>query len=129
MDVRGADLPTGPENLAVRAAEAFYREIGESPEIHIDLSKNIPLSAGLGGGSSDAASVLSGLNALYERPVSESRLAEIGLTLGADVPFFLFQGTSAWRRGLGNDCSRPGFVRQSFFIGLSWFRHVDIGSL
>ena len=107
LDVHGADLPTGPDNLAVRAAEAFYREIGESPAVHIDLCKNIPLSAGLGGGSTDAASVLTGLNTLYNQPITTPRLAEIGLALGADVPFFLYPGTSAWAEGAGERLS-PG---------------------
>jgi 4-diphosphocytidyl-2-C-methyl-D-erythritol kinase len=86
------DLPVGEKNLAWRAADAFLREFGA--EIHrprhvaIDLRKEIPTGAGLGGGSSDAGAVLRMISALC-RVDDVSRLAKVALTLGADVPFFL----------------------------------------
>jgi 4-diphosphocytidyl-2-C-methyl-D-erythritol kinase len=86
------DLPTGDKNLAWRAADAFLREFGA--EIHrpvhvaIDLRKEIPMGAGLGGGSSDAGAVLRMMAALC-RVNDESRMARVALALGADVPFFL----------------------------------------
>ena len=86
------DLPTGEKNLAWRAAAAFLSEFGA--EIHrpvhvaIDLRKEIPMGAGLGGGSSDAGAVLRMMAALC-RADDESRLARVALALGADVPFFL----------------------------------------
>jgi 4-diphosphocytidyl-2-C-methyl-D-erythritol kinase len=92
------DHPSVPEdetNLALRAARVFYAslesknvKIGGQPQIHID--KRIPVGAGLGGGSSDAAAILKGLNHLLNAPFTTSELAALGLTLGADVPFFIY---------------------------------------
>ena len=86
------DIPTGERNLAWRAAEAFLREFGPAirapRDIAIDLHKEIPAGAGLGGGSSDAGAVLRMLAALC-RVADEERLARLALALGADVPYFL----------------------------------------
>ena len=95
-----APVPAGPDNLAWRAAEAFGKAAGVPVHARIRLVKRIPVAAGLGGGSSDAAAVLRGLNALHGRPLSSPALAEIGLRLGADVPFFL-HGGCAVARGIG----------------------------
>ena len=96
-------IDTGPpaRNLAVRAAERFFREMGESPAISIHLTKQIPSAAGLGGGSSDAAAVLRALNQLHGEPLSRLRLMEMAIELGADVPFFLCGSplALAWGRG------------------------------
>ena len=81
-------LPTDDRNLAVRAASVFMAEFGLAAEVLIDLQKEIPVGAGLGGGSSDAGTVLRMMAALF-RIDSPNRLAEIALKLGADVPFFL----------------------------------------
>ena len=84
-------LPSGEENLAFRAARLILRECGRGEEgIRIQLEKGIPHGAGLGGGSSDAASVLMGLNALLELGLTRDRLAEMAGTLGSDVPLFLY---------------------------------------
>lgn len=91
-------LPDGPGNLAWRAAEAFFRALGERRGVRIVLHKRIPAGAGLGGGSSDAAAVLRGLNRLTGEPFSREQLAEIASSIGSDVPFFLFGGTAV---GLG----------------------------
>lgn len=78
-------------NLAVRAARAFMSEYGISAQVAIDLDKTIPVGAGLGGGSSDAGTVLRMMAALYrlDRSDTPERLGKIALALGADVPFFL----------------------------------------
>ena len=81
-------LATDDRNLAVRAASVFMAEFGLAAEVLIDLQKEIPVGAGLGGGSSDAGTVLRMMAALF-RIDSPNRLAEIALKLGADVPFFL----------------------------------------
>jgi 4-diphosphocytidyl-2-C-methyl-D-erythritol kinase len=81
-------LPADDRNLAVRAASVFMAEFGLEAEVLIDLHKEIPVGAGLGGGSSDAGTVLRMMAALF-RIDSPNRLAEIALKLGADVPFFL----------------------------------------
>ncbi len=77
------------DNLCIRAAKAFFDAIGQSPCVSIRLTKRIPFPAGLGGGSSDAAAVLKGLNRLYSNPLSDEKLFSIAATLGSDVPFCL----------------------------------------
>lgn len=94
-------LPVDDRNLAVRAARRFYEVLGRSGGVEIDLTKHIPVAAGLGGGSSNAASVLLGLNHLHGAPLSLGRLIAIGRALGADVPFFLFQ-SPALASGIGD---------------------------
>jgi 4-diphosphocytidyl-2-C-methyl-D-erythritol kinase len=94
-----AALPNDERNLAVRAANAFMAGFGIEAEIAIDLRKKIPMSAGLGGGSSDAGAVLRMLAALL-RTGDSARLADIAIKLGADVPFFL-NPTSARVAGIG----------------------------
>lgn len=87
-------LPTDSSNLAYRAAELFYKETGvplETCEIFIE--KRIPIAAGLAGGSTDAAAVLRALNQLHDTGLSRDRLCEMGLKLGADVPYCLIGGT------------------------------------
>ena len=94
------DLPIGSENLCVKAAEAFRLATGLDHGIAISLLKKIPHGAGLGGGSSDAASVLLGLNQLFDEPLVLEEMHQIAATLGSDVPFFLSDGP-AWCRGRG----------------------------
>ncbi|QEM68029.1 4-(cytidine 5'-diphospho)-2-C-methyl-D-erythritol kinase [Geobacter sp. FeAm09] len=84
-------VPDGPGNIAWKAAKALLDLADPGEGAVIDIAKNIPVAAGLGGGSSDAATVLMGMNELLGLGLSEQRLMEIGLTLGADVPFFIFQ--------------------------------------
>jgi len=84
-------VPEDETNLAWRAAHLFLRELQTDAGLEIILDKKIPVAAGLGGGSSDAASVLLGLNHYYGNPFSEEELSALGLTLGADVPFFIFR--------------------------------------
>ncbi len=105
--VRQGDLLGDPTmDLAVRAARALQAlpiwEQRNRPGATITVDKQIPAGAGLGGGSSDAATTLLGLNRLWGLGLSRSELARIGLTLGADVPFFIF-GQTAFARGIGED--------------------------
>jgi 4-diphosphocytidyl-2-C-methyl-D-erythritol kinase len=93
----------GPGNLAARAAEAFRRRFGIADRVDVRVEKRIPVTAGLGGGSSDAAAVLRCLARAYG--VRDARaLAEVGLEVGSDVPFFLGKGAS-WARGRGERLS------------------------
>lgn len=88
------DDPAVPEdagNLAFRAAERFFATLAQRRTFTVTLTKRIPVGAGLGGGSSDAAAVLLGLNRLCGHPLPHHELSALGLSLGADVPFFLFQ--------------------------------------
>lgn len=95
-------VPDGPGNIAWKAARVMLDLSGCSRGASIDITKNIPVAAGLGGGSSDAASVLTGMNQLLELNLSDQRLMEIGVTLGADVPFFIFART-ALAEGIGEE--------------------------
>jgi len=88
------------DNLCVRAARLLQQKF-KIPGLEIFLKKRIPIGAGLGGGSSDAAAVLKGGAQLYQLKISTDQLASLGAVLGADVPFFLFGGT-AYGRGIGN---------------------------
>jgi 4-diphosphocytidyl-2-C-methyl-D-erythritol kinase len=87
-------VPQGDDNLVVRAAKTFFETTKIEPAVSVELKKKIPHGAGLGGGSSDAASVLLALNDLFETKLSREALAEIAEPLGSDVPFFLFQSAA-----------------------------------
>jgi 4-diphosphocytidyl-2-C-methyl-D-erythritol kinase len=93
-------LGTGPENLIVRAAEALRRHTGTRAGAAIALTKRIPVAAGLGGGSSDAAATLVGLNRLWKLRLGRDELARLAAELGSDVAFFL-HGPAAWCTGRG----------------------------
>lgn len=82
-------LPTDSSNLAFRAAECFFQAVGKSDGIRMHLEKRIPIAAGLGGGSSNAATTLLGLNEIFGHPLPNAALASIAAQIGSDVPFFL----------------------------------------
>ncbi|MBN9411398.1 MAG: 4-(cytidine 5'-diphospho)-2-C-methyl-D-erythritol kinase [Burkholderiales bacterium] len=88
------------DDLVVRSARALQQRTGTTLGAHIAVEKKIPAQAGMGGGSSDAASCLLALNRLWGLGLPASTLADIGLSLGADVPFFL-SGGAAWVEGIG----------------------------
>ncbi|MEP7071512.1 MAG: 4-(cytidine 5'-diphospho)-2-C-methyl-D-erythritol kinase [Verrucomicrobiota bacterium] len=85
------DVPSGEDNLVVRAARLFFAETKLEPKVAITLTKRIPHGAGLGGGSSDAAATLRGLNRFFDTQLSEEEMKVCAETLGSDVPFFLRQ--------------------------------------
>ncbi len=92
-------------NLCVRAAQLLQSNASARFGAIIHLRKNIPIGAGLGGGSSDAAAVLKGLNLLWNLNLSDEQLADLSIQLGADVPFFIFGGT-AFGKGRGEILER-----------------------
>jgi 4-diphosphocytidyl-2-C-methyl-D-erythritol kinase len=96
------DLTTAlpPYDLVLRAARALQAATGTRLGAHIGVAKHVPAQAGMGGGSSDAATCLLALNRLWKLGLTRSQLAPIGLALGADVPFFL-HGRNAWVEGIG----------------------------
>lgn len=99
-DLNPASGALPPDDLCVRAARALQQASGCSYGADIHLDKQLPSGAGMGGGSSDAATVLIGLNRLWNLNWSRPRLTSLGLTLGADVPFFLGRGP-AFVQGIG----------------------------
>ena len=90
----------GEDNIAFKAAAAFFKACGINGGAEIKIEKRIPSAAGMGGGSADAAAVLVGLNKLYEAGLSYERLLSIAVKLGADVPFLICGGT-ARAKGIG----------------------------
>lgn len=93
-------LPCDDSNLMVKAARGFFEVAGIAPAITMRLAKRIPMEAGLGGGSANAATTLLGLNELFDSPLTAGQLHEVAARLGSDVPFFL-QGNSALATGRG----------------------------
>ncbi|HMN21637.1 MAG TPA: 4-(cytidine 5'-diphospho)-2-C-methyl-D-erythritol kinase [Ottowia sp.] len=109
----GAPLPA--DDLATRAAHALQQATGCALGVHIGLDKQVPMQAGLGGGSSDAATTLLALNRLWRLDLPRARLAAIGLGLGADVPFFLFGG-NAWVQGVGEQLEPLALPHARFVV-------------
>ncbi len=101
LNVEGEDLGPAEQNLVWRAAVTFYARLGRLPGAHIRLRKRIPVGAGLGGGSSDAATTLFALNELHRRPFARNALLDMGARLGSNVPFFVSRAALAlaWGRG------------------------------
>lgn len=97
----GVDLPVEEENIAAKAARRMLALSGKNVGVQIVIDKKIPVAAGLGGGSSNAATTLMGLNRLLNLQLSKAELMAEGVKLGADVPFFLF-GDRAWATGIGD---------------------------
>jgi 4-diphosphocytidyl-2-C-methyl-D-erythritol kinase len=100
LSVGDAPLPTDGTNIAGRAARLLQQQYGVNAGVHINLEKKIPIAAGLGGGSSDAAAVLRGLVRLWRLPLERDTLYSLAETLGSDVPFCL-EGGTALGRGRG----------------------------
>ena len=86
-------VPCDGKNLAVRGAKLFCEKVGYSVSAKIDIQKNIPMAAGMAGGSADAAATLRALNRAFDYPLTLSELCELGARLGADVPFCIVGGT------------------------------------
>ena len=103
------------DDLAVRAARALQAACGTSLGVHIGLEKRIPLQAGMGGGSSDAASCLLALQRLWGLRLPPQELLAIALSLGADVPFFL-SGGNAWLEGVGEKITPLDLPPASFVV-------------
>ncbi len=100
LSLEGAPVAEGEDNLAVRAARLLQMKTGCDKGARIHLDKRIPVGAGLGGGSSNAAVSLMALNALWQLGLGYTELAEIASELGSDVPFFLVGGLAlGWGRG------------------------------
>ena len=115
------------DNLITRAARALQDATGHTGGADIHLSKRLPLGGGIGGGSSDCATALVGLNRLWKLGLDEDALAGIGLTLGADVPVFV-RGRSAWAEGIGEELT-PVDLPEHWFVVVHPGVHVSTPAL
>ena len=121
VSVEGADdVPEGPANLAWQAARAFFDSSGIKPGCRIRIHKRVPTGAGLGGGSSDAATTLHGLNRLFDHPLSGPRLRRLAASIGSDVPALLAGGPTA-ARGRGERIRRIRLPRLTVILHLPGF--------
>lgn len=126
---RANDVPGVPENddLCIRAARLLQQHTGCTRGVEIMVQKNIPMGGGLGGGSSDAATVLLALNRLWELGLPRQTLLELGLKLGADVPFFIY-GTNAWAEGVGEQL-QPIQLHDAYYVVLTPDVHVSTAQI
>ena len=102
LAVEGADVGPMEKNIAYRAARLFFEQTGVTGGVSMTLTKRIPTQAGMGGGSADGAAALLALDRLYDTHLSTAQLCEMGVRIGADVPFCLVGGT-ALCTGIGED--------------------------
>lgn len=107
--------PLPADDLVLRAARALQQATGCSLGARIGVAKSVPAQAGMGGGSSDAASTLLALNRLWNLRLPQAALTRIGLTLGADVPFFL-GGENAWIEGVGEQITPIAVAPTNFLV-------------
>ena len=109
-----ANVPAS-QDLCIRAAIALQQATSCTQGVEIFLEKRIPMGGGLGGGSSDAATVLLALNHLWQTNLSREQLMQIGIKLGADVPVFIF-GKNAWAEGVGEQLSAIDLAPHYFVV-------------
>ncbi|NMA69809.1 MAG: 4-(cytidine 5'-diphospho)-2-C-methyl-D-erythritol kinase, partial [Desulfitobacterium sp.] len=106
---------SGPENLAFKAAQRFFRDLNTSQGVKIEIQKAIPVQGGLGGGSADAAATLLGLNNLLGNPYTIEELEKFASELGADVAFCLRGGTQ-WAAGVGERLRKLPKAPKLYFV-------------
>lgn len=123
----GVEIPAGMDNLAWKAADAFLRESGLKTGVNIYIKKNIPTGAGLGGGSSNTAAVLTGLNRIF-KALSEEDLYSIATRLGADVPFFI-RSVTALAEGIGEKVTVLRDFPLFYYVILCPPLHVSTGDV
>lgn len=130
-------VPNDARNIAWKAAEAFFAVCPEKGGAHITIKKNIPVSAGLAGGSTNAAGVLKALNRLYGGHLSDVKIIETARKLGADVPFCV-EGGTALAHGIGDELIHlPAFtdvtvvlVKPPFPVSTAWvYKNLDLNNL
>lgn len=116
VECSNPEIPQNDGNICYKAVKLFYAKSGRNGGAEIRIEKRIPHGAGLGGGSADAAAVLTGLNKLNGNPFSEADLSRIGAKIGADVPFCLCGGIKACR-GIGDEITEiPPFPKRVFLV-------------
>ncbi|MEN4984325.1 4-(cytidine 5'-diphospho)-2-C-methyl-D-erythritol kinase [Acinetobacter modestus] len=115
IQIEGLNEVALEQNLIYRAAQLLKPHAKEPCGLNIQIEKNIPMGAGLGGGSSNAATTLIVLNQLWQCGLNEQQLADYGVQLGADVPIFIF-GRNAWAEGIGEHLSFIDLAQKQFII-------------
>ncbi|MCM1960578.1 4-(cytidine 5'-diphospho)-2-C-methyl-D-erythritol kinase [Acinetobacter modestus] len=115
IQIEGLNEVALEQNLIYRAAQLLKPHAKEPCGLNIQIEKNIPMGAGLGGGSSNAATTLIVLNQLWQCDLNEQQLADYGVQLGADVPIFIF-GRNAWAEGIGEHLSFIDLAQKQFII-------------
>lgn len=122
-------IPGVPEesDLTIRAAKLLRKETGCQQGVRIEIEKNLPMGGGLGGGSSDAATTLVVLNRLWGLNLSEDKLRQLGLQLGADVPVFV-HGHAAWAEGVGEKLEQIE-PAEKWVVVIKPDCHVDTGEI
>lgn len=122
-------LPSVPENtdLTIRAAQLLKAETNCPLGVCIDVEKNLPMGGGIGGGSSDAATVLVALNTLWQLNLSQEKLMNLGLRLGADVPIFI-HGKAAWAEGVGEQLTDIS-IKEQWVVLIKPNCHVNTGEI
>ncbi|SHJ58291.1 4-(cytidine 5'-diphospho)-2-C-methyl-D-erythritol kinase [Paramaledivibacter caminithermalis] len=108
-------LPTDVSNIAYKAADYMLNKYGINGGVYIDIKKNIPVAAGLAGGSSDAAGVIKGINSLFDLNLSIEEMMELGTPIGADVPFCIL-GDGAFAEGIGEKLTRIRGLRRGWIV-------------
>lgn len=121
-------LPNNDKNIAYKAADAFFRESGIHGGAKIMIHKNIPVAAGLAGGSGNCAAVLSALNMLYNQPFTEDKLIKIGASLGADVPY-CFNGGTQLAEGIGDILSPLPPITDAYILLVKPSVNISTGSI
>lgn len=116
------------DNLIYKAAKLLQNKTGCRKGARIRLKKILPMGGGLGGGSSNAATALIGLNHLWQTQLSEDELAELGLQLGADVPIFV-RGRAAWAEGVGEQLTDMMDLEENWFVVVVPDCHVNTGEI
>ncbi|MGI6085784.1 MAG: 4-(cytidine 5'-diphospho)-2-C-methyl-D-erythritol kinase [Acetivibrionales bacterium] len=131
------DVPNDKRNIAWKAAELFFKKCPYKGGARITIKKNIPIAAGLGGGSSDAAGVLKALNRLYDNCLKDIQMIQLSRKLGCDITFFLSGGTQ-YAKGIGDELTRlPDFegvhvllVKPDFPVSTKWvYDNLDLNNL
>lgn len=125
-----SDLPglAAENDLSLRAARLLQQHSGTSLGADIQVFKHIPAGGGLGGGSSDAATVLKGLNALWQCQLPKQELAQLGLQLGADVPVFV-HGQAAWAEGVGEKITPMKGLAEPWYLVVHPGVHVSTAEI
>ncbi len=124
MSCSTIDLPVDDNNLCIKAARSLQQFTGTRKGVAMKLDKQVPFGAGLGGGSSDAATVLRVLNQLWQVNVSPTELHALAVKLGADVPYFLAMKGLAYARGIGDDLDDLGITLPYYIVTVFPEEHI-----